>query len=379
MSDVKENLLLQTASILDTYYFRIVKDPTGTPSSESPLGSVVRTWVGDPYNHLINGGFDFAQRQTPATLTTIAQDAYSADRWRVSRENTSVQYQRADGLGETGITSRYFGTFKKITSAGKLMAYQIIEGSNSISMRGKTAVFQIRMKASASKTIRMAVIQLQNAGTIDTIPGTFVTAYGANTVDPTLGANLAIITAAQSKSVTTAWANFSVKVTVPSNSKNLICAVWTDSQFAVNDTLSVDEAGFYTIGDGVVAWNPRAFTEELLLCQRYYYKTFELDTGPVENAGTTTGEHHFPAPLAGATIQRGTALNYPTVMFASPVVTFFNPAAANAQVRDVTAGVDCSSNTAVGDSRRLVFSCTGNAATAAGNALRAHITAEAEL
>ncbi len=223
-------------------------------------------------NYIINGNFGFAQRQTPATLTTVAQDKYSADRWRSSRENADLQYQQADGLGETGITSQHFGTYKKITNTGKLMIYQILEGINSVSLRGKTVTFQIKMKASASKTIRMALIELQNAGAIDTIPATFVSAYGADTVDPTLGTNLAIITAAQSKSVTTSWQSFSVTVTIPSNSKNLMCAIWSDSQFVANDTLSVAEAGLF-VSTFVQTWTPRLVMLELALCQRYYEKS----------------------------------------------------------------------------------------------------------
>ena len=218
-------------------------------------------------NILINGGFDYAQRQVPGTLTTIAQDAYSADRWRISRENADLQFQQSDGLAEAGLTSQFFGTYKKITNAGKLMVYQIVEGINSVPLRGKTVVFSIQMKASSSKVIRMAVIELQSAGTIDSIPATLVTAWNANSSDPSLGANLAFISSAQSKNVTTAMQTFTMSVTVPSTSKNLICAVWSDSQFAVNDTLSLAEAGLY-YGPST-GWRARSAQQELALCARY--------------------------------------------------------------------------------------------------------------
>ena len=125
------------------------------------------------------------------------------------------------------------------------------------------------MKASASKTIRMAVLELQNAGAVDTFPAAIASAFGANTVDPTWGANVAVITGAESKSVTTSWQSFSVSVTVPSNSKNVVCAIWTDSQFAANDTLSVAEAGLF-VSSTIQAWKPRLITEEHNLCMRYY-------------------------------------------------------------------------------------------------------------
>jgi hypothetical protein len=223
-------------------------------------------------NQLINGGFDFAQRQIPATLTTYSANTYSADRWKAYAENASYQYQRQDGLAETGLTSQYFGAFKKITNAGKMFVYQIIEGKNSVPLRSKTVIFQCQMKASSSKTIRMGLFELATAGTIDSVPSPIVTAAGANSTDPTMGTNVAIITAAESKSVTTSMQTFSVSVTVPATSKNLICAVWTDSQFSANDILYIAEAGLY-VGTTAQAWTPRPVQQELSLCKRYCQRT----------------------------------------------------------------------------------------------------------
>jgi hypothetical protein len=229
--------------------------------------------LANSYNYIINGGFDFAQRQVPATLTTIADNGYSADRWRVTRENADVQYARVDATGESGLTSKYYGQFKKITNTGKMHVCQILESMNSISLRDKVVTFQIKMKASSAKTIRMAILELQTAGTADSIPATLVTAFGANGTDPTLGANVAIIGGALSKSVTTTWTAYSITVSVPSNSKNIICAVWTDSQFAANDILSLAEAdcfvGSTTYDANPKAWTPRLMAQEMVLCHRY--------------------------------------------------------------------------------------------------------------
>src|SRR5689334_7086920 len=104
-------------------------------------------------NYLMNGGLGIAQRQAPATLTTYAANTYSADRWKTYVENASYQYARQDGLSETGLTSQYFGAFKKITNTGKMFIYQIVEGINSVPLRGKIVTFQCQMKASSAKTI----------------------------------------------------------------------------------------------------------------------------------------------------------------------------------------------------------------------------------
>jgi len=330
-------------------------------------------------NLLINGGFDFAQRQAPGTLTTIADNKYSSDRWRVTRENADVQYQRADATGETGLTSFNYGIWKKITNAGKLHVCQIVEGLNSVPLRGKTVIFQAKMKASSSKTIRMAVLELQTAGTIDTIPATLVTAFGADSTDPTLGANVAVITAAESKSVTTSWQSFSVSVAVPANSKNILCAFWTDADFAANDTLSVAEAGLF-LGSSIVPWSPRFVRDELALVQRYYSKTFGLDVAPAQNVGLNSGEYHMPAPVAGAVSQRGSKFVHPVPMRISPTVTTYSPAAASAEFYDGTNSVACTAITTVNASPSSIqIQCTGNASTTAGASLRVHVTADAEL
>lgn len=238
-------------------------------------------------NYLINGGFDFAQRQTPATLTAVpATDSYAADRWKVAWQTTNVQYQRVDtdGALETGITARYYGTYKQVSGAGKFIVYQIIEGSNTLPLAGQPVTFPIKLKTSIAKTIRMAVLQVTSSGTVDTIPNPVNSAFGANSTDPTWGANVAVVGSVTSQSVTTAWTNFSVTVTAPSNAKNLILAVWTDSQFAINDTLSMTEAGLYVAGSAVTPWQPRPIAVEQVLVQRYCQKSYDIDVAPASTS-----------------------------------------------------------------------------------------------
>jgi hypothetical protein len=67
------------------------------------------------------------------------------------------------------------------------------------------------------------------------------------------------------------------------------------------------------------------------------------------------------------------------LMRAAPTVTTYNPAAANAQVRDFTAAADCSAAATTAHPNGILVSCTGNAGTAVGGALGVHLTAESEL
>ena len=251
----------------------------GTPGTWTQLGSGGGGGAG--INYAINGGLDFAQRNlTPTTLFTVADKSYGPDRFWSTRENADLQYQQVDATGETGLTSKFYGTYKKITNTGKFFVTQVIEGVNSVPLRSKTVIFQIKMKASASKTIRIAVLELQNAGTMDAPPATLVTAFGSNTVDPTLGANVAVVTGAQSCSVTTSWQSFSVSVTCPSNSKNFMLAFWTDSQFAANDTLSFAEVGFF-VASSVQAWTPIQYGDQLTQIERYCEVLFDSSSANI--------------------------------------------------------------------------------------------------
>lgn len=231
-------------------------------------GGAIPSGTGELINYLINGGYDIVQRQVPGTLTTITDKNWGADRWQIFAENASWQFQQNDASGETGLTSKNYGLYKKITNSGKGIFTQKIESINSIPLRGKTIIFQIKMKASASKTIKIALLELQNAGTADSFPAAIASDFGANTVNPTWGASLAVFGAVVSCSVSTSWASFSVSATVPSNSKNVVCVIWTDSQFAANDALSVAESGLF-VSSSVQPWIPRPIAQEDVFCQRY--------------------------------------------------------------------------------------------------------------
>jgi hypothetical protein len=347
-------------------------------------------------NVIINGEFDFAQRQAPGTLTTYSNTsgrALSADRWGITNENASAQYQRVDSAAapETGLRARFYGSFSKITASGKIVVSHVIEAVNGLHLRGRTVRVQLKMKASSAKTIRVALLQLTAAGAVDTIPAVFVSLFGANTVDPTFGTNLAAIAPVIADNgsirntgldcaVTAAWQRFGASFVLPNNFKNLILVVFTDSQFAAADILSMTEVGIYD-GPEIREWVPRSQGDDLTLCQRYYSKSFNVDTAPVQNAGVNTGEAGGIAGKAGAVANAGFIfVTYKVQMRTAAALTLFNPAVANAQVRDEVAAVDHSATaTANSQEQGFTVNSTGNASTAVGDRLGIHWTADAEL
>lgn len=146
---------------------------------------------------------------------------------------------------------------------------------------------------------------------------------------------------------------------------------------------SAGTLGKVQLEGGTVATNfeKRPFSLELMLCQRFYQKSFPYATAPVQNFGYSNGgETTWGAGKAGALAEYSPRILFPVWMRAAPAIVTFNPVVANAQVRDFDAGADCSATAtyAVSESG-FSANCTGAAGTAVGNLLRFAWTAAAEL
>lgn len=376
-------------------------DANGRAYKIDEKGAIAYLGDNDLANYLHNSGFWFAQRQTPGTNTaysSTAGRAVSADRWGITNENASVNYQRVDtgGTPETGLQGKYYGTFTKITSTGKFVVTQVVEARDAQSIRGRTVRFQCWLKASSSKTLRLGLIQLQNAAADDTVPATFISAFGAGGTDPTLGANLAyvapksdvtpdngtVVGNAVNCAVTTSWQRFGACFDVPSNCKNLIVAVWTDGQFtAATDSFSLSQASL-TDGYEIQDWTPLDVADELQHCQRYYCKTFDPDTAPAQSGGTA-GSVRCILGKAGATALAAVLhWRFPVCMRVTPAtITTYNPGAANAQVRQTSGTVADLTATATANatSQSVDVTATGAAGGAVGDQASVHISADAEI
>lgn len=353
-------------------------------------------------NALRNSGFWFAQRQAPGTLTTYSNTtgrAIAPDGWGVTNENASVQFIRTDTVAglETGLQAQYYGTFSKITSTGKIVVSQVVEHRDALAMRGRTVRFQVKLKASSAKTLKIAVIQNNVSATADTIASTFIAAFGANTVDPTLGTNLAFLAPktgvtpdnataganAASCAVTTSWQRFGVVVDVPTNAKNLIVLVWTDSQFAAADSFSISEAAL-TDGFEIQDWSPLSYQAELARVQRHYVKTFDVDTAPVQNAGAATGAVQGIIGKAAATaLAVVIPWRYPVPLrVAGVTVTQYSPesaAAAPWRTTGTTPAVQTAQAVANSTTTGIVVTATGDANGAVGDRVHVHLTVDSEI
>lgn len=89
-------------------------------------------------------------------------------------------------------------------------------------------------------------------------------------------------------------------------------------------------------------FDPRPLGQEVLLCQRFYRKSFPYSTSPVNNAGAD-GAYCVTQVVAAGARQFGWFIPFGFTMRGTPSVTLFNPVADNGNLRNQQNGQDCSS------------------------------------
>lgn len=325
-------------------------------------------------NRLINGSFRINQR-APATN---ADDTYCLDRWYVLTQTGTVAVtQQTDP--ETGAITGVRLTQSQ-ASAQRMGLAQIIESANCRDLRSVVATLAGRVRLSTADDVRYAV--LEHTGTADSVTSDVVNSWTNTTY--TAGqffiAGVNVLAVGEVTTAAATWRDLTaLNASVGASSNNLIAFVWTENAVAQNVTLDLNRMQLEP-GSTASIFELRPMAVELALCERYYEKSFALATAPAQNVGTVTGEWRFPALAAGAVTNRAPDVRYRVRKRTSPTRTTYNPAAANAEARDIQAAADCSSvSLGNGSESGFSISVTGNASTAISNWLGFHWTADAEL
>ena len=164
------------------------------------------------------------------------------------------------------------------------------------------------------------------------------------------------------------------------NARNGLCL---ELQFAMPTGLTTKNLRIGDVqfeGGQVATYFGRSlFQDELERCQRYYAKSFPLATAPAQNAGTG-GAVVFSQGVGASTAQKGNFWAFPARMIKAPAITLFNPAAANAQARNLDTATDCTASAAdITHEWGTSFNATTPAGSAAGQRLAVHLVADARL
>lgn len=354
-------------------------------------------------NLLTNGDFRIQQRVATAatniagvSLTTRA--GVVADRWAVTVGNvTTPQWTQVDAgtTVEAGLLSRYYGKITQNTNAAKFIFSQFLANEDIAHVRGSKVRISVKLKqfVGSNAVYRLGLLQLNSSGTIDVCPA-FISAIGGASVEPTWGTNLVAVSpdaspvgengtisgVALSITSTAAWVRSSAVFTIPANCLNLVPVLYRDTLGAASDVVGIAEFQM-TQGPDLIDYVPLPYEVELNRCLRYFYKTFSYATVPAQSLGVTTGCVKWTAGVAGAVAGTWGYFAFAVPMrTASPTITLFNPAAANAQVRQIgaTAG-DCTASAAAEQTNRGVgITTTPGASAVVGTILGVHFTADAE-
>lgn len=353
-------------------------------------------------NIVVNGGFAIQQRVATAStaipsVSTTTRAGQVADRWAVTVGNvTTPSWAQIDtsAANETGLLARYYGKITQATNAAKFILSQFVINTEMMPLRGQKVRVSCKVKqfVGSNAVYRLGLLQLAAAGTVDTSPA-FISAIGAANVEPTWGTNLLAINpdavpaaengvisgAALSITSTAAWVRSSCVFTVPTDAKNLVVVLYRDTLGAASDAVGIAEFQM-TQGPDLVDYKAPPLAEEMLRCQRFFYKTFTYATVPVTNAGIGTGCAKWGVGVLGAVAGTWSTHQFLAEMFKIPTVTLFNPAAANAQVRQIgSTPADCTSSvSAEVTTHSTAFTTTPTANAVIGTVVGVHFTADAE-
>ena len=248
----------------------------------SVSGTVARVFVtgsaggtgGDLYNYIDNPGFDLTQHiLTTASSASMTDGGYDMfDRW----------YSLIQGSGATLAQGNAVGASRwslKMTAGGTTNRYgqaQIFSAEKSISLRGKTGIFQIKIKpnnnaGSGSRDYRVAILEW--TGTVNSPVKDVVndwTSSNFTTGNFFKSATTTLVGTAQETITHNTEAIISVSGAVSASCNHIIVFVWVeDVPTHASDYAELAEAGYY-VSTSEQTWQPKHgdFDECLLYFER---------------------------------------------------------------------------------------------------------------
>lgn len=316
------------------------------------------------------------------TITGIADNGHGIDRYRVLSNGGTVNM-----LGAVFTNLPTMAESAPVVQTGtinvKFGVIQIVPSTRVKRLRGRPVTVSGKLSVNAATMGNMKVGIMEWTGAADTTTADPISAWNADGVTPTLIANWAFLnTPANLSVVTGSFPNatpFSITATVGAAAANLAIFIWNDDA-----TVAVNDLFQYTnlqLNEGRVAlpFDVRPFEVDLNICRAFYRKSFPKGTAPATNAGLT-GSIRWRAINTAATATEAPMILWDNPMFATPVVTIYNPSVANNQIRNVTDGADFSASSAVNiTADGFTITGTGSAGTTPNEQLAVHYMADARL
>lgn len=296
-------------------------------------------------NLLINGGFDVWQRGT--SFTAVADQAVTADRWGWINDGSGVVTISRDASTTPADEAACSFLVDVTTADGALAAgdayaiVQVIEGQifkraqfGKSSARDVTLSFWVRSNKTGTYCVALrnkdrnrcwvAEYSIQASNTWEKKEITITGDTGGTwEYDEDEGALLSFCLGAGTNRHATAESWGTGDDLCTSSQENFLDSTSNDFRLA-----SVQ----LEVGPGATPFESRTFQAELLMCQRYYWKSFPYATAPAQQAGIPGA---WVARLT-ADLGRGVWVFFPpTEMRITPSWTTYNPTNANANACSV--------------------------------------------
>lgn len=222
-------------------------------------------------SHLLNGAMEVAQMGTSFVAGANDDGDYTLDQWFILSDGNDT----VDVTQETAsvpANSTHALTMEVETVNRKFGIAQIIENRDCSGLIGSEAVlsFEAAVNSTANlDNIKAAVISWDGAA--DAPTHDFISAWGAEGVDPTLAANYAYESTPVNLNVGTAYQRFIVDANIDTPlTKNIAVFIWSDvTTTSLGDILRIGEVKLEE-GTAATGFEHKLYETELAGCMRLY-------------------------------------------------------------------------------------------------------------
>ena len=260
-------------------------------------------------NRFINGAMQIAQRTTSATVTAgtgvpTASTGYPCvDRWFVYSTGANITAAQVAGSGNNKNNLQITGA-ASVTAVG---VGQRIEQLNSYDLAGRTCNLSVNMSNSLLTTVTWTASYATTADTFGTIgtPTKTQIATGTFTVSSTL-------------------TQYTTNISIPSAATTGIEILFTVGA-QTSGTWVIGNAQF-EVGSQATSFDTRDFGRELIMCQRYYQKSY--DYGTVPGSSVNANQQEVVLNMFGISDGNGGVMgcsfNYPVSMRTTPTLSYWD-------------------------------------------------------
>jgi hypothetical protein len=308
------------AGVVDT-----TKSYTYTADQTFP-GITAASYNGGPIvgrNEILNGDFSIWQR---GTSFSNPGGVYTADRWDLSYDGSGTTRTVSRQTFAPGTSpaptyqSKYFYRYSRSGGTGGTVDYPLRQRIEDVrTLSGQTVTVSFWAKADAARTFGLDFFQIFGTG-------------GSSSVYVGVG----------SYAVNTSWQRFTTTVTLPSVAGKTISD--TDSALLIsyycvssNATWTLDLWGIQLEAGSVATpyHNATANAQtELAACQRYYAKSYDVETAP--GTDTNTGLIYSGFTMTTTTGYLSYQINFPVKMRSAPSFTTYDVADASGKITRAT-------------------------------------------